>query len=118
MWIQGTHTLQFGGDVRRQEINPFSQQNPRGSFTFNGTATQQLVNGVAVNGTGYDFADFLLGYADTTSIAFGNADKYFRTTWLDGFVNDSWQVNGQAHPRSPASAGNTPRRSRNSTGAW
>ena len=95
MWIHGTHTIQMGGDVRRQQINPLSQQNPRGSFTFNGTVTQQLVNGVAVNGTGYDFADFLLGYADTTSIAFGNADKYFRTTWLDGFVNDQWQMNGQ-----------------------
>ncbi len=95
MWIHGTHTIQVGGDVRRQQLNPLSQQNPRGSFTFNGTATQQLINGVGVSGTGYDFADFLLGYADTTSIAFGNADKYFRTTWGDGFINDQWQMNGQ-----------------------
>jgi len=95
MWIRGLHTLQMGGDVRRQDINPLSQSNARGSFTFNGTATQQLINGVGVRGTGYDFADFLLGYADTTAIAYGNADKYFRTTWLDGFINDDWRVNTQ-----------------------
>ncbi len=95
MWVHGLHTVQLGGDVRRQEINPLSQQNARGSFTFNGTNTGELVNGVPVPGTGYDFADFLLGYADTTAIAYGNADKYFRTTWLDGFVNDDWRVNTQ-----------------------
>lgn len=80
MWIRGLHTIQIGGDVRRQQINPLSQQNARGGFTFNGT------------NSGYDFSDFLLGYPDTSSIAFGNADKYFRTTWFDAFVNDDWRV--------------------------
>ncbi len=42
------------------------------------------VNGVPVAGTGSDFADFLLGIPDTSSIAFGNADKYFRSTNYDG----------------------------------
>jgi hypothetical protein len=93
MWIHGLHTVQVGGDYRRQQINPLSQQNARGTFGFNGTATQQVINGVGVNNTGYDFADFLLGYTDTTNIAFGNADKYFRTSWYDAFVNDDWRVN-------------------------
>ena len=30
-------------------------------YTFNGSATSLLVNGVAQTGTGYDLADFLLG---------------------------------------------------------
>jgi trimeric autotransporter adhesin len=92
MYIRGLHTVQVGGDFRRQQINNLSQQTARGAFSFNGTATQQLINGVGVNGSGYDFADFLLGYADTTNIAFGNADKYFRTSWYDAFVNDDWRV--------------------------
>ena len=31
-----------------------------------------------MSGTGFDFADFLLGVPDTSAIAFGNADKYLR----------------------------------------
>ena len=43
-------------------------------------------------GTGSDFADFLLGVPDTSSIAFGNADKYFRTSSYDGYFQDDWRV--------------------------
>jgi hypothetical protein len=79
-WIHGRHYLNFGADVRRSQFNMLAQQNPRGAFTFTGTAT------------GYDFADFLLGLPDTSSIAFGNADKYFRQTFYDGFVMDDFKV--------------------------
>lgn len=91
-WIHGRHQVAFGGDYRWQQFNQIAQQNPRGSFTFNGTATSQMVNGVAVPGTGSDFADFLLGIPDTSSLAFGNADKYFRATMADAFVEDQWRV--------------------------
>ena len=83
----GTHNFRFGGDFRRIQSNPLSQSNPRGSFQFNGTYT-----GGPNGGTGSDFADFLLGVPDTSSIAFGNADKYFRSSWIDAFANDDWRV--------------------------
>src|SRR6185436_14767321 len=41
---------------------------------------------------GSDFADFLLGIPDTSSIAFGNADKYFRTSTYDAYFQDDWRV--------------------------
>jgi hypothetical protein len=50
------------------------------------------VNGVAVPGTGSDFADFLLGTPDTASLAFGNADKYFRSNFDDAYIVDNWQI--------------------------
>jgi len=78
---RGQHNVTFGGDVRRQQVNILSQQDPRGTFTFTGTAT------------GSDLADFLLGTPDTASIAFGNADKYFRQTFYDTFITDDWKVN-------------------------
>jgi trimeric autotransporter adhesin len=93
LWMKRPHNFQFGGDLRRNESNVFSQQDPRGSFGFTGAATQMKVNGVAVPGTGSDFADFLLGIPDTSSIAFGNADKYFRSTNYDLYFNDDWRVN-------------------------
>jgi hypothetical protein len=91
-WSHGRHNLTFGGDYRWQQYNTISQNNPRGTFTFNGTATGQTVNGVPVAGTGFDFADFLLGIPDASAIAFGNADKYLRSRQPDLYLDDDWRV--------------------------
>ncbi len=80
LWARARHNISFGGDVRRQEYNIFSQQDPRGSFTFTGAAA------------GSDFAGFLLGVPDTSSIAFGNADKYLRASTIEAYVNDDWRM--------------------------
>ena len=79
-WNHGRHNIQFGGDFRWQQFNLFSQNSPRGTFTFTGAAT------------GYDFADFLVGTPDQSSIAFGNADKYLRAVQPDLFFQDDWKV--------------------------
>jgi hypothetical protein len=95
-WNHGRHNIQFGGDFRQLQFNTNSQANPRGNFNFNGAATQQVVtaNGLTtpVTGTGYDFADFLLGTPDQSSIAFGNADKYLRGKSDDLFFTDDWKL--------------------------
>ena len=93
LWNRDKHNFTFGGDFRRQEFNYLSQQNPRGTFTFTGAATQGPANGVAAGGS--DLADFLLGIPDTSSIAFGNADKYFRESVYDLFMTDDWRVSPQ-----------------------
>ena len=90
IFYHGRHNIAVGGDFNKQDINDFFQQNPRGSFTFTGAATQAIVNGVATGGS--DLADFLIGRPDTSSIAFGNADKYFREPVYDAFVNDDWRI--------------------------
>jgi hypothetical protein len=93
VWNHGRHNIQFGGDFRWQQFNTYSQSNPRGVFTFNGALTQQKgLDGSLVPNTGYDFADFLLGVPDQSSIAFGNADKYFRSKSPDLFIKDDWKV--------------------------
>jgi hypothetical protein len=78
--FRGRHNFTIGGDVRRHLIDIASQQNPRGSFTFTGAAT------------GNDFADFLLGTPTTASIAYGNADKYFRGFSYDAYITDDWRI--------------------------
>jgi hypothetical protein len=77
---RGQHYVTMGLDYRRQQINLFSQQNSRGTYTFTGAAS------------GYDFADFLLGIPDTSSIAFGNADKYLRAASYAVYINDDWRI--------------------------
>ena len=79
-WIGGSHNITFGADFRRQQFNYLSQQDPRGTFTFTGAAT------------GSAFGDFLLGIPAASSIAFGNADKYFRESVYDAYFTDDWRI--------------------------
>lgn len=87
IWDHNLHDITFGGDFRREEFNDLSQQDPRGTLTFTGAAT-----GGSAGGAGSDFADFLLGIPDTSSIAFGNADKYFRESVYDAYINDDYRM--------------------------
>jgi len=80
LWNRGRHNVSFGADFRRQQFNYLSQQDPRGSFTFTGAAV------------GSDLTGFLLGIPDTSSIAFGNADKYFRSSAYDAYITDDWRM--------------------------
>jgi hypothetical protein len=93
--LRGRHDITFGGDFRREEFNDFFQQNPRGTFTFTGTATQSGASG------GVDLADFMLGVPDASSIAFGNADKYFRQSAYAAYISDDFRV----HPGLTIDAG-------------
>ena len=79
-FFRGRHNYTIGGDVKRNNIDIQSQQDPRGSFTFTGAST------------GHDFADFLLGTPAASSIAYGNADKYLRGWAFDAYINDDWRV--------------------------
>lgn len=80
LWNRRAHNITFGAEFRRQEFNYLAQQDPRGTFTFTGAAT------------GSDLADFLLGIPATSSIAFGNPDKYFRQSVYDAYVTDDVRV--------------------------
>jgi trimeric autotransporter adhesin len=95
MWTHKTHTMRFGGEVRRIELNSESDPDPRGQFTFTGLLTSQLdTTGQAVSGTGNDFADFLLGLPQETAVQFGiNPHIYLRSWGFVGYGQDDWRVN-------------------------
>ncbi|MCL4401568.1 MAG: TonB-dependent receptor, partial [Acidobacteria bacterium] len=92
MWVHGNQNLSFGGSYRRQQFNAFADNNGRGTYTFNGYLTSAMVNGIPQNGTGYDLADFLLGMPASSSIRYGNPDKYFRGSAYSLFANNDWRI--------------------------
>jgi hypothetical protein len=94
-WVRGRNNFSFGGDYRRQQSNQLSDPNGRGTYTFDGSATSLLVDGVAQSNTGYDLADFLLGSPTTSSIRYGNADKYLRGTGYSLYANDDWRISSR-----------------------
>lgn len=79
-WNRGRHNVTFGGEYRRQQYNYFTQQNPRGTFSFTGTAT------------GNDLAGFLVGVPDTSALATGNPDKYFRQNVMAAYAQDDFRM--------------------------
>ena len=78
---RGRHNVQMGGVYRRLQFNVVSQQDARGALAFTGQRT------------GNDFAGLLLGAPDTSSIAYGNADKYLRAHSVEGYWNDDFRIN-------------------------
>jgi hypothetical protein len=78
-WTRGHHNLTIGGDARRVATDVQAQLNPRGAFAFTGAFT------------GSDLGDFLLGIPSTSTIAYGNADKYLRGIASDAYVSDDWR---------------------------
>ncbi|MBI4469237.1 MAG: TonB-dependent receptor [Acidobacteria bacterium] len=92
-WVRKAHTLTAGVDVRRIQLNTIADVNARGSFTFSGLLTSDFdALGNPVPDSGFDWADFLLGLPQATSIRFGGSDTYFRYTVFNGFVQDTWKA--------------------------
>jgi trimeric autotransporter adhesin len=99
--VAGKHNLRFGGEYRRLWTDARNNSNPFGSFTFTGVGTALLVNTgdpahpqAAVPGTGYDFADFLMGKAQQTSIQYSPLEYSFLANSWNAFVQDDWRVRG------------------------
>lgn len=90
--VRGRHTVTLGGEFRRQDLNLKTDTNGRGSFSFSGLLTSQIVNGQPVTGTGYDFADYLLGLPQSSNIGFGDTSNYFRANVVDAYFGDDWRV--------------------------
>ncbi len=91
------HNLSFGYLFRVQDNDPRSEKSARGSFSFDGIQTSQLVQNPvtgsysAAPGTGFALADFLLGLPYTTSIQLGSND-YFRSWSTAAFVTDDYRL--------------------------
>jgi len=91
--IRGRHSFQFGFDFRRNDLASRTNANGRGTLNFTGEATSQYVSGLAVAGTGFDFADFLLGLPQSSSIGYGDTSTYFFNNVVSSYAQDTWQVN-------------------------
>jgi hypothetical protein len=92
-WNRGKHNWRFGADYRRILQSFRSARNANGSFVFTGFATGDHSGGTqAALNTGYDFADFLLGLPQQTSLQSGMDSYDFRANSYDLFVQDDWRI--------------------------
>ena len=94
-WVKGRHFFRIGGEVSWNRLNQLANPDGAGSQTFAGIATSLYRNDQPLAGTGYDFADFLLGFAQSSRIQYGNSDHYLRAREFAFFVNDNWRLNSR-----------------------
>jgi hypothetical protein len=92
IWNHGMHNFRMGGELRRVQQNSDTDPNASGTFSFTGYSTSNFNNGYPVTGTGFDFADFLLGLPQTTSERYGVAANYLRSWVTSAFIQDDWRV--------------------------
>jgi len=93
VWSRGKHNWRFGGDYRRILQSFRSAKNAEGSFVFTGFATSQFAStgGAAVADTGFDFADFLLGLPQQTTLQSGANSYNFRANSFDVYAQDDFR---------------------------
>ncbi|MBV9442701.1 MAG: hypothetical protein JO217_08410 [Acidobacteriaceae bacterium] len=87
------HTISAGAELRRRQLNTYTSPLARGAYSFSGLMTSQLdPSGRSNPGTGFDFADFLLGLPDSTRVQFGTNSNYGRSWQLISYIQDDWHV--------------------------
>ncbi|CAN5533442.1 hypothetical protein BH10ACI4_BH10ACI4_15740 [soil metagenome] len=84
----GRHTIKFGVDLRRYQLNAVAPPNPTGSFAFTTTGTNQQ----GVTGTGSALASFLLGQVDTFQIDLQSSKIRPRDAIEEYFLQDDWKL--------------------------
>lgn len=92
-FVRKSHTLSAGFDFTRTQQNSLADSNARGTLFFGGLATSALTPaGLPVSNTGNDFADFLLGYAQQSTIRYGTPDTYLRSSQYGVYFQDEWRA--------------------------
>jgi trimeric autotransporter adhesin len=91
--IGGKHSLQGGADAAWSQRNQQSDSNARGAFAFTGYATSSFdATGLPIAATGYDFADYLLGFPYSSSRRYGSSNNYLRSRLYNFYIQDNWRM--------------------------
>jgi Carboxypeptidase regulatory-like domain/TonB dependent receptor len=80
-WTKGQHTMKFGGEYKRQELDaPYFDVFPNGEIAYAG-----FING-------NPFEDFLAGLASVSVIGSGTNSIHNRANDYSAFFQDDWKV--------------------------
>lgn len=82
-WTKGAHTLKFGGEYKRQQLDaPYFNVFPNGELFYLGI-------------TGNPFSDFLEGLSGLSAIGSGTNSLHNRANDFSAFFQDDWKVSSR-----------------------
>jgi hypothetical protein len=87
-WIKGEHTLEFGGEFAKLQVNNAQPWVDEGNFTFSGLATYDPAISTS---TGVGLADLYLGEVSDYGLDIA-PDVGERSWWLESFVQDNYKI--------------------------
>lgn len=92
-WKLGNHSVAFGGEFVRSQFNGNWVVLNNAQYTFDGSATSEYINGQrSTTSTGNGFADLLLGYPQSATVADGTSVGDFRESQVAGYIQDDWKI--------------------------
>ncbi len=90
-WTKGSHTIKFGGDLRKfgAYLSHGFASSQAGQYTFNGSVTNSII--------GNPYAAFLLGVPDKTQVAvtdlgLASNDENMYAYGYAAFAQDDWKI--------------------------
>jgi outer membrane receptor protein involved in Fe transport len=87
--VRRGHTLKFGGSLVHYQLNYLQSNLTRGQYNYTGVFTSS--DGTAAT-DGDPFADFLLGFPQTSTRTSGSGQGYLRQNVFAGFAQDDWRI--------------------------
>jgi hypothetical protein len=87
----GKHSIKFGGELHRNEVNNAAYGNARGSITFLGGVTPNPGDPTETLNT-TQLEDFFAGYPFKATVTVGNPTLHLHNWAYSAFVQDDWRV--------------------------
>src|SRR5579884_376977 len=98
-WAHGRHLIKAGAELRREQLNVFADNVPRGYFQTFASATGPVVvnpdGSTSPGNGGLSVASFLMGISHNSSVAVGNTNVYLRRWTQAYYVQDTFKVTPQ-----------------------
>ena len=105
--IKGNHSFKMGGEIRRERINEDGNIYNRGNISF--SSAFATTNPTSAAGTGFGFADYMLGKPSNFNWAGDLSRTLYRATAWALYFEDTWKVTpkltmnaGLRYERTPA----------------
>ena len=94
-WVRGNHIFKYGGETTIEGYPNISSWRGNGFFVFSNAETSDpWQNGQALNftnGTGFNYASFMLGFPDQLQLSPLNSTK-LGNHYMGFYAQDSWKV--------------------------
>lgn len=90
-YLAGQHSLKFGGEITRMQLNTRGASSQRGTISFDGSRNG-LIPRISGNERAGALADFLLGQPFEASIVVGQFGRGYRQSHYAFFGQDSWRA--------------------------